>query len=317
VKILITGSSGQIGTNLAEALLRRGHSPTGLDIRPNPWVDSFETVVADLTQPPPGLVDRLARGGFACIVHLAAHAKVYELVENPSKALQNIEMAFNALEISRRGGIPFVFGSSREVYGDITRHITDESHADFVIAESPYSASKIAGEALVYSYSRCYDLPYLVFRFSNVYGRYDNDLERLERVVPLFIRKIERGEPVTVYGPEKVLDFTFVDDCISGVVSGIDRLASGTVEDETINLACGRGYTLGRLVEIISAALGKEPDVTYLPTRPGEVTRYVANITKAARLLGYSPATTLEQGVPREIEWAASFRDALSRKEKR
>jgi UDP-glucose 4-epimerase len=315
VRILITGSSGQIGTNLAEALLKRGHKPVGLDIRPNPWTDSFETVAADLTKLPTGVAADLAGGGFGCVVHLAAHAKVYELVENPRKALENVEMAFNALEIGRKACIPFVFGSSREVYGDVTRHITDESHADFVIAESPYSASKIAGEAFVYSYSRCYDLPYLVFRFSNVYGRYDNDIERLERVVPLFIRKVERGEPITVYGPEKVLDFTYVDDCVSGVVSGIEKLAAGAVVNETINLAYGAGYTLGRLVEIISTALSKPAGVTYLPTRPGEVTRYVANITKASRLLGYSPSTPLEEGIAKEIKWAASARKRAARKE--
>jgi UDP-glucose 4-epimerase len=315
VKILITGSSGQIGTNLAEALLGRGHTPVGIDIRPNPWTRTFKTVIADLTRPPAKLAERIAGEGFGCVVHLAAHAKVYELVENPRKALANVEMVFNALEIARRGRIPFVFGSSREVYGDITRHITDESHADFVVAESPYSASKIAGEAFVYSYSRCYEMPYLVFRFSNVYGRFDNDIERLERVVPLFIKRIEAGEPVTIYGPEKVLDFTYVDDCIQGIVAGIEKLTAGEVKNETINLAYGSGYTLQRLVEIAAEVLGAKPDVKYLPTRAGEVTRYVANITKAAQLLGYAPRTPLEEGVAKEIEWARETRKAKGRKE--
>ena len=70
----------------------------------------------------------------------------------------------------------------------------------------PYSASKIAGEAFIYSYAECYGLPYLVFRFSNVYGRYDCDIERLERVIPLFIRRIAEGQPIVVYGREKVLE---------------------------------------------------------------------------------------------------------------
>ncbi len=304
VKILITGSSGQIGTNLAERLISMGHEPVGLDIRANTWVDTFRTIEADLTAPEKGLIEMLAGDEFDCVVHLAAHAKVYELVENPAKALENVEMVFNAIEISRRGRIPFVFGSSREVYGDVTRHMTEEAHADFVIAESPYSASKIAGEAFVYSYSRCYGLPHLVFRFSNVYGRYDNDIERLERVVPLFIKKIGSGEKVTIFGPEKVLDFTYVDDCISGIAAGIERLTSGKVANETINLAYGRGYTLARLVEIISEKLSVKSDVEFLPTRAGEVTRYVANISKAARLLGYAPSTPLEVGVANEIEWA-------------
>jgi UDP-glucose 4-epimerase len=307
VKILVTGSSGQIGTNLALALADRGHTAVGIDIRKNTWTDRFETLIADLVKPPDGMCESLAGEGFDCVVHLAAHAKVYELVEKPAKALENIQMAFSALEVCRGARIPFVFGSSREVYGDITRHITEEAHADFVVAESPYSASKIAGEALVYSYSRCYGMPHLVFRFSNVYGRFDNDIERLERVVPLFIRKIERGEQVTIYGPEKVLDFTYVDDCVAGIVSGIEKLTEGLVTNETINLATGKGYTLQQLVDVISSALRTKPHVKYLPTRSGEVTRYVANISKATRLLDYRPGTTLEDGVPKEIEWARAF----------
>ena len=310
MKVLITGSSGQIGTNLAEKLLADGHTPVGLDIRANPWVDAFETVLMDLARPDPQALKDLAGGGFDCIVHLAAHAKVYELVENPSKARENVDMLFNALETSRLGGVPFVFGSSREVYGDIMRATTEESHADFVVAESPYSASKIAGEAFVYSYGRCYGLPHLVFRFSNVYGRYDNDLDRLERVVPLFIKLISEGRPVTVYGPEKILDFTYVDDCVSGIAAGIERVVAGEVVDDTFNLACGRGYTLEALVRIIADACGREPDVTFEPTRAGEVTRYVADISKARRLLGYEPRTTLEEGVPKEMEWARTWRAA-------
>ncbi len=310
MKILITGSSGQIGTNLAEALLDAGHEPVGIDIRPNPWADSFETVIADLTALPSDLAEGLAGRGFDCIVHLAAHAKVYELVERPSKALENVTMVWNALEIARLGRIPFVFGSSREVYGDITRHITEERHADFVIAESPYSASKIAGEAFVYSYSRCYGIPHLVFRFSNVYGRYDDDLDRLERVIPLFIRRIAAGEPITIYGPEKVLDFTYVADCVAGIAAGVERLVDGRVVNETINLAYGRGYSLIQLVEIIADTLGVKADVTTLPTRAGEVTRYVADISKAQRLLGYRPETPLPEGVAKEIEWSRKWRAA-------
>src|SRR5207248_3592975 len=146
-----------------------------------------------------------------------------------------------------------VFSSSREVYGDIHRYIEDESlrpttmgesTAHFAYTESPYSASKIASEALIYSYARCYGLRYLVFRFSNVYGRYDNDLQRMERVLPLFIHQMSRGEPITVFGGEdKVLDFTYIDDCIDGIVRGIERLAGGEVANDTINLAFGQGNT--------------------------------------------------------------------------
>lgn len=301
MKVLITGSSGQIGTNLALHLMDRGDHVIGIDRRPNTWTDRIETCTLDLLKARP---EDLPKGPFDVIVHLAAHAKVFELVQTPTRALENVVMSFTALEYARRQNIPIIFGSSREVYGDIRRHVTEEAEADFVVAESPYSASKIAGEAFIYSYAECYGLPYLVFRFSNVYGRFDNDIERMERVLPLFIRKIYRDEPIVVFGKEKVLDFTYVDDCVNGITRGLDALVSGKVINQTINLAYGQGSTLVDAINIISLVLGKTPKVTYEPARPGEVTRYVADITKARTLLGYDPQTPLTAGLPKSIQWA-------------
>jgi UDP-glucose 4-epimerase len=184
--------------------------------------------------------------------------------------------------------------------------VTHEEAADFVVAESPYSASKIAGEAMIYAYAQCYDLPFLVFRFSNVYGRYDNDLDRMERVVPLFMRSIAVDEPMVVYGREKVLDFTYIDDCVRGVLAGVDALATRRVVGQTINLAYGQGSTLVDLVNILSLGLGRTPRVTYEPSRPGEVTRYVADISKARTLLGYTPQVPFREGLIRAIEWSRS-----------
>ena len=302
MKVLITGSSGQIGTNLALALMERGDTVVGIDRRANEWTDRIETVNLDLAK---AGVDDLPspREGFDVVLHFAAHAKVYELVEHPDRAMENIQMAFTVLEYCRRHAYPIIFSSSREVYGDIHHHITHEALADFVVAESPYSASKVSGEALIYSYKQCYQLPYLVFRFSNVYGRYDSDAARMERVIPLFIDRINRGEPITVFGKDKVLDFTYVDDCVGGVMRGIDALTGRRVCNQTINLAYGQGWTLVDLVNLISLGLQKDPNVTYEPSRPGEVMRYVADIGKARELLGYQPQTPLSGGIPKTLAW--------------
>jgi UDP-glucuronate 4-epimerase len=301
MNILITGSSGQIGTNLAIRLMERGDSIIGIDKRPNAWTDAIDTRIADLTRDDPSTVTAGAK--FDLVVHLAANAKVHELVQHPERAMDNISMSFTVIDYCRKNNLPIVYASSREVYGDIHRHITHEAEADFVVAESPYSASKLAGEALVYSYGQCYDLPFLVFRFSNVYGRFDNDLARMERVIPLFYDRIARDQPITVFGREKVLDFTYVDDCVTGVVAGIDALANRNVTKETINLACGQGSTLVDVVTILALALGKTPDVTYEPARVGEVTRYVADIGKAGNLLDYKPTTPLTEGLVKTVEW--------------
>jgi UDP-glucose 4-epimerase len=302
MNVLVTGSSGQIGTNVGLALLGRGDKVLGIDKRPNTWTDAIATLELDLTQT---TLDEVPRGrDFDVVLHLAANAKVFELVEHPQRAMDNITILFTVLDFCRRNRLPLIFASSREVYGDIHRHVTDEAAADFVVAESPYSASKIAGEALIYSYAECYELPFLVFRFSNVYGRYDNDLERMERVIPLFVDRIARDMAIVVYGKEKVLDFTYVDDCVAGVLAGIDALAERRVVGQTVNLACGQGNSLVDVVNIVSLALGKTPQVTYEPSRPGEVTRYVADISKARELLGYAPQVPLSSGLIKAVEWS-------------
>lgn len=311
MRVLITGSSGQIGTNLALRLIGEGHFVFGVDIRSNPWTDAFETLLQDLSVPYGSFKGGIGHVEYPqhldAVVHFAAHAKVHELVQQPERALQNITMTFNILEFCRQNHLPVLFSSSREVYGDIHRYITEEAHADFAFTESPYSASKIAGEALIYAYAQCYGMRYLVFRFSNVYGRYDNDLERMERVIPLFIRKISRGEPITVYGGDKVLDFTYVDDCIDGVRRGLDLLAGGRRANHTINLACGQGNTLVTMAQYVGEALGVAPDITVEPSRVGEVTHYVADIGKARSVLGYNPATPLREGIRRSVAWCMDW----------
>ena len=312
MRILVTGSSGQIGTNLALRLLEGGHSVFGVDRRENSWTSRFPTNLQNLAgdyAPYRGGINEVTYPEVDLVVHLAAHAKVHQLVRQPQRALQNVMMTFNVLEYCRALELPLVFSSTREVYGDVHRFEGgyDETTADFAYTESPYSASKIGSEGFIYAYAKCYGLRYLVFRFSNVYGRFDNDLQRMERVLPLFMHQLSRGEPITVYGgDEKVLDFTFIDDCVDGIARGIERLADGRVENETINLAFGQGNTLVRAAELIAQELGVTPDIDFKPSLKGEVTHYVADIRKARELLEWQPVTPLDEGIPRAVDW---FRD--------
>lgn len=311
MRVLITGSSGQIGTNLGLQLIRQGHFVFGIDKRMNPWTNEIPTLLQDLSTPQHDFKGGIGHVEYPqeidVVVHLAAHAKVHELVQQPSRSLENVTMTFNILEYCRHNNIPIIFSSSREVYGDIHRYITEESYADFAYTESPYSASKIAGEAFIYSYAQCYDLRYIVFRFSNVYGRYDIDIERMERVIPLFMRKIKNGEPITIFDKNKVLDFTYVDDCVDGILKGIDTIVSGREANQTINLAFGQGNSLVSMAQYLGEALGAEPDMRFEPARVGEVTHYVANIGKAHALLGYNPQTSLREGIHKAVAWAQEW----------
>jgi UDP-glucose 4-epimerase len=315
MRVLVTGSSGQIGTNLALRLLRDGHEVFGVDKRLNTWTDAFPTLLQDLAGHYPAF-----RGGIAgveypevdAVVHLAAHAKVHQLVRQPHRALENAIMTFNVLEYCRQLGLPLVFSSTREVYGDVHRFEEYvEEAADFAYTESPYSASKITSEAFIYSYARCYGLSYVVFRFSNVYGRFDCDLWRMDRVLPLWMHQLSRGEPITVFGGrEKVLDFTYVDDCVDGIARGVYALVDGHAANETINLAYGQGNTLVRAAELIADELGVEPNMTIAPSLLGEVTHYVADVSKAREVLGWTPQTPLADGIPKAVAWFKEWRAA-------
>src|SRR3989344_4042185 len=311
MKILLTGSNGEIGTNLALKLKEEDHEVFGIDKRKNTWTDEFSYLLLDLSQKfstfDNGFGDAVMPFKPDAVVHFAANAKVHELVKHHSRAMDNIQITFNVLEYCRVNNVPIVFSSSREVYGDIHRFndnkITGEHRADFKFTESPYSASKISGEALIYSYAKCYNLSYIVFRFSNVYGRYDTDIERMERVIPLFIKKIQSNEPITVYGKDKTLDFTYIDDCVEGIIASIEKLAGGKIKNETINLAYGEGHTLLELVNYICENFGKTCDTKIEAARLGEVTHYVADIGKAKSLLGYNPKTNLKDGIGKAVAW--------------
>jgi UDP-glucose 4-epimerase len=315
MRVLVTGSSGQIGTNLALRLQRDGHDVFGVDKRQNPWTEAFPTLLQDLAGHYPAFTGGIGGVEYPpvdLVVHLAAHAKVHQLVREPHRALENAIMTFNVLEYARGLGLPLVFSSTREVYGDVHRFEEyAEEAADFAYTESPYSASKITSEAFIYSYARCYGLDYLVFRFSNVYGRYDNDLWRMERVLPLFMHQLSRGEPITIFGgDQKVLDFTYVDDCVDGIARGIYALADARVANQTINLAYGQGNTLVRAAELIAAELGVDPQINHAPSLLGEVTHYIADVSKARELLGWEPETALADGIPRSVAWFRDWRAA-------
>ena len=311
MRVLITGSSGQIGTNLGLRLLLEGHEVVGIDVRPNSWTSEIETLLLDLAvvqSVEAGRIGPHAVGHLDAIVHLAAHAKVHALVERPLGALENHVMVVNALELARAAGGPILLASSREVYGNSVRTGTPvpESAADFRASPSPYAAMKLASEALAAAYRRCYGVPFAVTRFSNVYGRYDNDLARLERAIWIFARNVGEGRPVPVFGAEKTLDFTYVDDAVDGTHRCLMRLLERdpAVVGETFNLAYGQGTRLVDVVLLIGQALEREPILDLQQARPGEVTWYVADLTKARERLGYEPKVPVTQGIPRALEWA-------------
>lgn len=298
MKVLITGSSGTIGTRLMETLLSEGFEVIGVDKVKNKWITSLnkKIVIADLSKKEnlsllPKNVD--------IVIHFAANARVYELVKNPDMAMENIAVTYNVLEYMRQNKIEkIIFSSSRETYGNLLKDskIT-EDQVRLENCESPYSASKIAGEVLIESYNKCFGIEFVIARFSNVYGMYDDS----DRVIPLWIKQMRRNEGIVVFGKDKVLDFTYIDDTVLGIIKILNNFDK--LKGETFNLAYGKGIKIIDVANSLKKLLTSTSNVKIEGNRTGEVWKFEADISKANKLFGFSPKVSFEEGLRRTVEW--------------
>lgn len=302
--ILVTGSSGTIGTRLCEKLLADGQSVLGMDWKPNKWKPEIDKVTIRVDLRDENAVSKAAEDprmkDVDTIVHLAANARVYDLVEDPSMARDNFITLFNALEMARKNTIKkFIFASSRESYGNFRRDKYTEDLVRVEHCESPYTASKVGGEALVHSYAGCYGLEPVIFRFSNVYGMYDDS----NRVIPLFIRLAAKNETLTVFGKDKLLDFTYIDDNVDGLKLCLQKYDKA--KGKTFNLGNGEGTSIMALAETVLKLKNSASKIVTESSRTGEVTHYIADITHAKKVLGYDPKVKFDEGIKKTIEWYA------------
>jgi nucleoside-diphosphate-sugar epimerase len=283
-----------------------GYSVIGTDIRPNSWNPKINelTIIADLCKSEDLL--RLPTD-INMVIHLAANARVYNLVVDPRLARDNFEMLFNILEFCRNHSIHnFLFSSSREVYGNSDIAIHTETEADVRYCESPYTATKIGGEALVHAYHQCYGIDFVITRFSNVYGMYDTS----DRVIPLFIRLTRSNQDLVVYGKDKLLDFTYIDDTVAAVIKCIEKFPN--VKNNVFNIASGRSVSIIEVANLIRNSLNGENSIIIQENRTGEVVRSAIDITKAIKHLQYEPKTPMEEGVIRSIKWYNEYYSRLS-----
>lgn len=296
-KILLTGSSGMIGTRVFEKLSSK-YNVVGVDKEKNKWFAQLneKTIIANLLRNED--LGKLPKD-IDLIIHLAANARVYELVKNPEKALDNVTITFNILEFARRNDIDrIIFASSREVYGNLNeKGGIAEDRVRIENSESPYSASKIAAEALIHVYRKLYGIDFVILRFSNLYGMYDDS----DRVIPLWIRQALRNEDLTVFGKDKILDFTYIDDAIEGVIKIIERFDE--VKGETFNIAFGKGIKLNYVANKIKELLLSGSKIIIKQNRPGEVWKFQADVSKADKLLYYKPKIGIVEGLVKTVEW--------------
>lgn len=331
-KVLVTGAAGFIGFHLAKRLLDDSCQVVGVD-NVNPYYDvtlkearlqelkkerNFTFIKLDLAERKQ-LQDLFARTGFDVVVNLAAQAGVRYSLENPHAYVDSNLVGFvNLLESCRHHAVRhLVFASSSSVYGANTA-MPFSVHHNVDHPVSLYAATKKANELMAHTYSHLYRLPCTGLRFFTVYGPWG----RPDMALFLFTRAILQNKPIQVYNHGKMQrDFTYIDDIIEGVVRVMGRLPaanpdwSGDAPDPGTSSAPYKIYNIGnnnpveliKFIEVIEAALGKQATKQFMDLQPGDVVATYANVDDLMQDVGFKPATPIEDGVARFVEWYKQF----------
>jgi len=326
--ILVTGAAGFIGFHVSERLLARGEQVIGLDNVNDYYSVALKRArLAELGRRHTGFelleVDfadnetlRRAVEGleFDRIVHLGAQAGVRYSIENPHAYVQsNLVGHLNMLEIARaRRSSHFVYASSSSVYGgNDSLPFRVEDRVDHPL--SLYAATKKADELISETYAHLYRLPQTGLRFFTVYGPWG----RPDMAMWLFTDAIFGGRPIQVFGEGNMRrDFTYVDDIVSGIVACLDNppaddgseKAGGSIGPHRLyNIGNNRSEELTRMIDLIEQACGRKAERVLMPMQPGDVRDTYADISAIQRDLGFAPATSIDEGVPRFVEWYKAY----------
>lgn len=304
--ILVTGGLGFIGSRLVEKIAE-GNEVTvacnkgGLNIAKKRFshldVDRVELDVRDTVK----VKETIA--GKDIVFHLASKARPRAL-RSPKDFREafevNVNGTYNVLEACRDAEAKLVFPSTREVYGEPLYSPINEEHP--VKPKDLYVASKLAAEQYCQAFHNVYGLKVVILRLTNVYGPGDRD-----RVVPTFIQKASTGEALRVFENQHI-DFVYVDDVAQAMVLAASK---GDVEGEIFNIGTGVAISLTDLADLIIKLTGSK-SIVLADGQSGDLTRYVLNIDKAARLLGYKPKVQLEEGLRRTIEFERKHKLVVS-----
>lgn len=318
-RVLLTGGAGFIGSHLAEALIRRGVELTIVDnldpfysrsrkkanLQEIERTGKFRFVQQDI-QIVKGMKELLADVRPEAIIQLAARAGVRPSIEQPLLYERvNIGGTVNLLELSRQFEVgKFIFGSSSSVYGMTSKTPFSEAQTG-LRPVSPYGATKLAGEVLGYTYAHLYGFPVICLRFFTVYG----PRQRPDLAIHKFTALIEAGKPVPIFGDGTAgRDFTYVDDIVSGVLAALEYEPpkEAGVPFEVFNLGNSHPVTVSELVRLLEETTGRKALIQHKPMQPGDVLITWADISKSSRLLGYQPATRLEEGLKKFVAWYRS-----------
>ena len=302
-RYLVTGGAGFIGSHLAHALTARGHSVRILDDLSTGRLDNVpaeaEFVRGDVADS--GTAEAAVRG-CDVVLHQAAIASVPLSISEPRAShAANINGTFNILMAARDANVRrVIFAASSAAYGD-DPVLPKVEHMP-ALPQSPYALQKYSGEEYCKLFYRLYGLETVALRYFNVFGPRQDPSSPYSGVLSLFIKAALAGSAATIYGDGgQTRDFVYIDNVVDGVLSSVE--AQGAA-GEVINLATGHGVSLNDAWAALGDILGSLPAPVYEATRAGDIRHSVADIAKAADLLGYRPRISFADGLRRTVEWA-------------
>jgi nucleoside-diphosphate-sugar epimerase len=304
MRILVTGGAGFIGSHIVEELLRRGDAVRVLDNFSSGSHKNLEALKGDLEIQEGDLRDvgtvRAAVQGVGLVFHLAAFVSVPQSMSDPEACFAvNVGGTVNILEASRRASVhKVVLSSSTAVYGDTVVFPTTEDTP--LLPLSPYAVSKQVNELYARLYTSALGLPVIALRYYNVYGPRQRPDSDYAAAIPIFIRQLVFGKPITIYGDGKQSrDFIFVKDVVRANLLAAESDATG----EVFNICTGCETNLLDLLEELSQVSHHQPMVRFGPPRPGDIYRSVGSLKKAVGALGFRAETSLAEGLAQTIEW--------------
>ncbi len=296
---LVTGGAGFIGSNIVEALAKRGDRVRVLDNfstgrREN--LAGLEVDVVDGDLRDPAAVKRAVEGVDG-VFHEAALRSVPRSVDDPMSSNEvNVSGTLQLLMGCRAAKVKrVVYASSSSVYGDDPALPKVETLAPHPI--SPYAVSKLAAEHYCVTFAKLFGVETVSLRYFNVFGPRQNPESKYSAVIPRFLELALQGKPLEVHGDgEQSRDFTYIDNVVDG---NIRAMETEGVSGEVFNLACGTRHSLIAIADAIGDFLGRKLERTHLPPRAGDVRHTLADIGKARKLLGYTPVVDFADGMRR------------------
>lgn len=320
---LVTGGAGFIGSNLIRHLLQNEQVRVTCIDNFDPFYDirikqanirdleatgRFQLLPINLDTLTAAQLEGSLSAAPSVVVHLAARAGVRPSILNPTAYQQTNVMATQVLlDYAVKAKVQkFVFASSSSVYGVNENLPWNESER--LLPISPYAMTKLAGEGLGHVYSHLYKLPFIALRFFTVYG----PGQRPDLAIHKFTKAIVQGQPIPVFGDGSTSrDYTYIDDIVKGISAAIHYTGSPF---EIINLGNNRTVSLSQLIETLESVIGKKAIIDRQPEQPGDVPHTYADVSKAARLLGYSAGTELKEGLTRFYQWYQHHQQMLAGK---